>query len=87
MDEGNYPDDDNRFGNAPYFNFNDGKVKFDTNWVSNANGNYGSSSGFVPKSLLRQLQRTSIKMSFVLVSTYGPYPTAEHSTDLIDCAF
>jgi len=40
------PDVDGRFDNAPIFNFNDGKVKF------NANENYGSASGFVSKSLL-----------------------------------
>ena len=49
MGESNYPDSDVRFDNAPYFNFNDGKVKFDTNWVSNANDNYGSSSGWFPQ--------------------------------------
>ena len=43
-------DGDGQFGHAPYFNFND-KAKFDTNDVSNANDKYGSSSGFVPKSL------------------------------------
>ena len=39
---------------APNFKFNDDKVKFDTNWVSNANDNYGSASGFVSKSLLNK---------------------------------
>jgi len=48
---GNYPDADGDFSNAPYFNFNDGKVKFGTNWFDNANSNYGSASGFLPKSL------------------------------------
>lgn len=52
MDKGKYSDSDVRFDNAPYFNFNDGKVKFDTNFASNANENYGSASGLVPKSLL-----------------------------------
>jgi len=52
MDEGNYPDYDVRIDNAPIFNFNDGKVKFNTNWIDNANDNYGSVSGFIPKSLL-----------------------------------
>lgn len=51
MDKDSYPDADERFTNAPYFNFNDGKVKFDTNWFDNANDNYGSVSGFVPKPL------------------------------------
>ena len=49
---GNYPDADGQFDNAPYFNFNDSQVKFDTNWFDNANDNYGSASGFSPKSLL-----------------------------------
>jgi len=51
MDKDKYPDADVRFDHAPYFNFNDGKVKFDTNWFDNANENYGSASAFVPKSL------------------------------------
>ena len=50
--KGKYPDSDVRFDHAPYFNFNDGKVKFDTNTVDNANENYGSASGVVPKSLI-----------------------------------
>ena len=52
MDERQIPESDVRFDNAPYFNFNDGDVKFDTNWVSNTNDNYGSASGFLPKHLL-----------------------------------
>ncbi len=52
MDKSNYPDADGQFDNAPYFNFNDGKVKFDTNWVSNVSDNYGAASAFLPKSLL-----------------------------------
>lgn len=51
MDTSNYPDADGDFSNAPIFNFNDGQVKFDDNWVDNANANYGSASAFVPKSL------------------------------------
>ena len=50
MGKGKYPDADVRFGYAPYFNFNDGKVKFNTIRVDNANDNYGSASAFVPKS-------------------------------------
>ena len=39
------------FDHAPYFNFNDRKLKFDTKRVDNTNDNYGSASGFlVPKS-------------------------------------
>ncbi len=47
-----YPDADGKFVNAPIFNFNDGKLKFNTNWFNNANDNYGSVSAFLPKSLL-----------------------------------
>ncbi len=47
-------DADGKFGNAPYFNFNDEQVKFDTNWVDNANDNYGSASGSLPKSLINE---------------------------------
>lgn len=46
------PGDEYAFGGfsiAPYFNFNDGQVKFDTNDVSFAYGFYGSASGFVPQ--------------------------------------
>lgn len=43
------PDADGVFSKAPIFNFNDDKLKFDTNDVSNANDNYGSASAFVPK--------------------------------------
>jgi hypothetical protein len=35
------------FDHAPYFNFNDDKLKFDTKWSDNANDNYGSASGFL----------------------------------------
>ncbi len=39
------------FDHAPIFNFNDDKLKFNTNWSDNANDNYGSASGWaVPKS-------------------------------------
>ena len=51
-DRGKYPESNVRFDNAPYWNFNDGKLKFDTNRVDNANDNYGSASGFLPKYLL-----------------------------------
>jgi hypothetical protein len=40
------------FSNTPYLNFNDGKLKFDTNDVDNPNDNFGSGSALVPKSLL-----------------------------------
>jgi len=52
MGGNNNPEADGQFLNAPIFNFNDGKLKLDTNKVSNPNDNYGSVSGFsVSKSL------------------------------------
>jgi hypothetical protein len=44
-----YPDGDATFSKSPYLNFNDDKVKFDTNDVDYANDNYGSASGFFPQ--------------------------------------
>jgi hypothetical protein len=49
MDEDNFPDADDRFDHVPYLNFNDGKVKFDTNWADNANDRDGSASGVLPQ--------------------------------------
>jgi hypothetical protein len=51
MDEGNNPDADGDFSNAPIFNFNSDQVKFNTNRCDNANENYGSASAFLSKSL------------------------------------
>jgi hypothetical protein len=51
ISRGNAPDADGDFSNAPYFKFNDSKLKFDANWTDNANDNYGSASAFLPKSL------------------------------------
>ena len=48
-DEFNDPVSVRRFSRAPYFNFHDDEVKFDTRLVSRANDNYGSASGFVPQ--------------------------------------
>ena len=53
MNKDNYPEADGDFSKAPNFKFNDDKVKFDTKYVDNANDNYGSSSGFLPKSLFQ----------------------------------
>ncbi len=53
MGGSNNSEGDGQFDKAPYFNFNDGRVKFDTNWVDNTNENYGSASAFIPKSLLK----------------------------------
>ena len=56
MGKNNFPDGDGDFSKAPYFKFNDDKVKFDTNDVDDTNDNYGSASMFPPvvppKSLL-----------------------------------
>jgi len=54
MDKSKYSDADGDFSNAPYFNFNDDKLKFNTNSVDNPNENYGSASAFAPKSLLKK---------------------------------
>ncbi len=51
MGGGNSPNADGQFVKAPIFNFNDDKLKFNTNDFDNANENYGSASGFLPKSL------------------------------------
>lgn len=40
-------DGDGQFGRAPYFHFDDGKVRFGTSGVGSARDHYGSSSGFV----------------------------------------
>ena len=47
------PDADGQFVNAPIFNWNDGELHFNSNWTNNANKQYGSASGFLPKSLLK----------------------------------
>ena len=47
MSAGNFPDADGDFDNALLFNFNDGQLKFDNNWVKNVNENYGSTSAFL----------------------------------------
>jgi len=68
MDKGKFSDDgDEVFDHAPYLNFNDDKVKFDTNDVSNPNENYGSASGRLPKSLPTKCKRHSILNAFCLI--------------------
>jgi len=65
MNRSNESDEgDSVFEQAPNWNFNDDKVKFDTNDVGNANDNYGSSSGFITKSLLIKRRFTKRKASF-----------------------
>ncbi len=41
------PNASGKFSYAPFFSFIFGKVKFDAFWVNDANGHYGSASGFV----------------------------------------
>lgn len=69
--------------NAPYFNFKDGKLHFDTKFVDNANKNYGSVSGFSLKSLL-SVGGASERVPLVLTSVCGSKPAAEHSPDLVN---
>ncbi len=76
---GKFPDADGAFSKAPNFNFND-KMKFGTNDVSNANDNFGSVSGFLPKSLLSP--KGVLVMPFVL-SIRCANPAAKHPTYLI----
>jgi hypothetical protein len=45
------PDADGVFECALYVKFNDDDLKFDYNDADNANDNYGSASGFLPKCL------------------------------------
>lgn len=48
-DEYDDPGADVRFGHAPYFNFSDGEVEFDTDWFDYAHGFCSSASVFVPQ--------------------------------------
>ena len=79
-----YPDSDVRFDHAPYFNFNDSKVKFDTNTVDNANENYGSVSGVVPKFLIITKGTLRGVFCFFLFRIARPDPAAEHSTYFVN---
>lgn len=83
MDGGNYPEDKDDFVNAPYANFKDDKLQFDTKIVDNANENYGSVSGFSLKSLLSMaggIRKGAPRLSSVCRS----YPAAKHPPDLVD---
>lgn len=48
-DEFDNPDADDRFGHAPRFGFDDGKVKFGTGWADDADDYCGSASGVLPQ--------------------------------------
>lgn len=82
MESGKTPDADGVFSKAPIFNFNDDKLKFDTNDVSNANDNYGTVSGFVPKYLI-YTKGILLRIPFAL-SFCGSNPSAEHTTNFVD---
>jgi hypothetical protein len=43
------PDAFGGFSRAPYFYFNDGKLKLDASWVGHPDGRFGSVSGFFPQ--------------------------------------
>ncbi len=43
------PEADGKFGHAPCFHFDGGKVKFNAYWVSGTRACYGSASGFLPQ--------------------------------------
>lgn len=73
------------FDHAPYFNFNDDKLKFDTKWSDNANDNYGSASGFlVPKSSSYSSGKGAATQRPLLSAPLRAYPPAEHPTNLVD---
>lgn len=79
---GKFPDGDGSFSKAPNVNFNDDQVKTDANDVDNANENFGSASGFVPKSFLIQ-KKVSLRIPFVLSCRYAD-PASEHPSDFVD---
>ena len=83
-DRSNDPDADGKFNKAPIVNFNDGKVKFNTNWFDNANDNYGSASALLAKSLLMTEECPAFCGAFSLPFSGGFYPTSEHSADFVD---
>lgn len=61
------PDADGCFDRAPYFNFNDSQLKFDTNTIDNVDDNYGSASGFLPKSLLLSKATLLLRVAFTFI--------------------
>ena len=61
------PEADGQFVNAPYFNFNDDKLKFDTNDVDDANSNYGSASALLPVCHVSQKESNADSFLFVTV--------------------
>ena len=54
------PDGDSVFSKSLNVNFNDDKVKFDNRNLDNPNDNYGSVSGFLPKSPLRNMMNVRL---------------------------
>jgi len=72
------PEADGDFYNAPYWYFNDGKLKFNSNNVDNDNSNYGSTSFVLPVCHNRWIESLSGFFS------NRPFPSAKHSPDLLD---
>ena len=62
------PNADGDFSKSPIFNSNDDKLKFDASVVSNANENYGSVSGFLPKYLYVRAKGIPTGIPFVLLT-------------------
>ena len=87
MDKSNNSEADGNFDTAPYFNFNDGKVKFDTNRIDNPNDNCGSASGFVPKSHLINGKGCLTKTPFRLVRFGRTNPATKHTSNLVNHSF
>jgi hypothetical protein len=84
MESSKTPDADGAFSKAPIFNFNDGKLKFDTNDVSNANDNYGTVSGFLPKYLIvHKMYPYKDTFCFKHLLFLRSNPTTQHTTNLI----
>ena len=84
MESSKAPNADGDFSKSPIFNFNDDKLKFDANVVSNANENYGSVSGFLPKYLDVSAKGIPNRIPFVLLTRSRTYPTTKHPANLIN---
>jgi hypothetical protein len=65
--------------NAPIWNFNDDKLKFNTNKVDNYYEYYGSSSAFLP---VYQFSQESFVLDEVLFLD-GSFPPAKHAADFL----
>ncbi len=68
-DKDNNPEGCGQFDNVPYFNFNDGKLKFGTNSFDNANANYGSASAFWQSLSLKIKRRNFTPLNYLMILT------------------